>query len=243
MDSDVLIRAENLSFSYHDGTRALENISFELKSGDKIGLLGPNGAGKSTLIRLLNGTLEGQGKIYFKNTELNRKHIKQLHKHVGVVFQNPDDQLFCPTIYEDVAFGPVNLQLPEAEIKKRVKSALGEVGLEGYEHRSSFHLSYGERKSASIATIISMNPDVYIFDEPSSNLDPYHRRKIIKFIQKLKKTILIATHDLDLVLDTCDKIIIVNKGKLVTTGGLEMLKNEKLLSANNLELPMRYQQG
>jgi cobalt/nickel transport system ATP-binding protein len=164
-----------------------------------------------------------------------------LHKKVGVVFQNPDDQLFCPTIFEDVAFGPLNLRLPEQEIKERVHHALNTVGLAGFEQRSSFHLSFGERKSASLATVLAMKPIVYIFDEPSANLDPFHRRKIITFIQQLNNTILIATHDLDLVLDTCNQLLLLNRGKLIKRGDLQLLQNKTLLTQNKLELPLRYQ--
>jgi cobalt/nickel transport system ATP-binding protein len=236
-----MIQLYNLSYTYPDGTQALDRITFALEKGTKTAILGPNGAGKSTLIRLLNGTIIGDGRILIDRMEISKKSRTELHQKVGVVFQNPDDQLFCPTIFEDVAFGPLNLQLSEQEIKKRVRDALNTVGLAGYEQRSSFHLSFGERKSASLATVLAMKPLIYIFDEPSANLDPFHRRKIITFIQKLNKTILIATHDLDLVLDTCNNIVLLNKGKLIKCGDLHLLKDETLLTQNKLELPLRYQ--
>ena len=236
-----MIRIQNLSYTYPDGTQALKGISFILETGSKTAILGPNGAGKSTLIRLLNGTIIGQGQITIDGMGISKKTLLELHKKVGVVFQNPDDQLFCPTIFEDVAFGPLNLQLSEEEINGRVKKALQFVGLAGYEKRSSFHLSFGERKSASIATVLAMQPLIYIFDEPSSNLDPFHRRKIIEFIRQLDKTVLVATHDLDLVLDTCKEILLLNRGKLIKQGDLHMLKDKELLQQNKLELPLRYQ--
>lgn len=236
-----MIHVQNLSYTYPDGTKALEGVSFSINTGCKAAILGPNGAGKSTLIRLLNGTMVGEGQIVIDSVEISKKTISELHQKVGVVFQNPDDQLFCPTIFEDVAFGPLNLGLSEREISMRVNEALQEVGLTGYEQRSSFHLSFGERKSACLATVLAMKPLIYIFDEPSSNLDPFHRRRIIEFIQRLDKTVLVATHDLDLVLDTCTDILLLNRGQLVTRGDLDMLKDRTLLQQNNLELPFRYQ--
>jgi cobalt/nickel transport system ATP-binding protein len=236
-----MIEVDALRYTYPDGTVALDGIGFTLEAGSKTALLGPNGAGKSTLIRLLNGTISGAGRIVIDQIEISKKNRSQLHKKVGVVFQNPDDQLFCPTIFEDVAFGPVNLGLTQDDIAHRVRQALAAVGLEGFENRSSFHISFGERKSASIATVVAMQPKIYIFDEPSSNLDPFHRRKIIQFIRKLNCTLLIATHDLDLVLDTCQQILLLNQGKLITSGNLDLLKDEKLLKQNKLELPLRYQ--
>jgi len=236
-----MIQVHNLSYAYPDGTQAIKRITFTLEKGSKTAILGPNGAGKSTLIRLLNGTITGDGRISIDTIEISKKNRTELHQNVGVVFQNPDDQLFCPTIFEDVAFGPLNLHLSEQEIKKRVRDALNAVGLAGYEQRSSFHLSFGERKTASLATVLAMKPLVYIFDEPSANLDPFHRRKIIQFIQKLNNTILVATHDLDLVLDTCNQILLLNKGKLIKRGDLHLLKDKTLLTQNKLELPLRYQ--
>jgi cobalt/nickel transport system ATP-binding protein len=236
-----MIQVQNLSFAYPDGTQAIKKISFKLEEGSKTALLGPNGAGKSTLIRLLNGTMSGTGQIKIGPMEVSKSTRSELHKKVGVVFQNPDDQLFCPTIFEDIAFGPLNLQLSPQEINKRVIEALNIVGLAGYEQRSSFHLSFGERKAASLATVLAMKPLIYIFDEPSSNLDPFHRRKIIEFIQQLDKTVLVATHDLDLVLETCTNILLLNNGELVKSGKLHLLRNEELLKQNKLELPLRFQ--
>jgi cobalt/nickel transport system ATP-binding protein len=222
---------------------ALDGISFQIQQGEKVAIIGPNGAGKSTLIFLLNGTLNGSGNIWIDDEKIDPKKVASLHKKIGVVFQNPDDQLFCPTLYDDVAFGPLNLGLGPEEINRRVLAALALVGLEGYENRSNLNLSFGERKSASLATVLAMQPDIYIFDEPSSNLDPFQRRKIINQIIKLNKTILIATHDLDLVAETCTGILLLNKGKLIRQGGIDLVRDKVLLESNHLELPYRFAHG
>jgi cobalt/nickel transport system ATP-binding protein len=241
MTGDTLLDVRDLSYHYPNGAQALESITFQVKVQDRLALIGPNGAGKSTLILLLNGILRGSGTIHLLNSRGENEQQELLHKRIGVVFQNPDDQLFCPTLYDDVAFGPLNLGLAREEIDHRVRTALAQVDLQGFEDKSTLNMSFGERKIASLATILAMRPEIYIFDEPSSNLDPYHRRKIIEHIQGLTETLLIATHDLDLVLETCTRILILNKGRIVAGGGLELLADEPLLKRNNLELPYRYQ--
>jgi cobalt/nickel transport system ATP-binding protein len=235
-----MLKVTDLTYRYPNGTLALDKVSFEVQTNDKLAIIGPNGAGKSTLIFMLNGTITGSGSMWLDDQSINSQNQNTLHRRIGVVFQNPDDQLFCPTLYDDVAFGPLNLGLPKAEIDRRVSAALTQVGLQGREKSSTLALSFGERKSASLATILAMQPEIYILDEPSSNLDPYHRRKIIDYINELPKTVLIATHDLDLVLETCSKVIILNEGRVKAMGGLEILGNEHLLRQNNLELPNRY---
>jgi cobalt/nickel transport system ATP-binding protein len=235
-----MLKVADLSYRYPNGTLALDQVSFQMRAGEKLAIIGPNGAGKSTLIFLLNGILSGSGKIWIADQLINSKNQDILHQKVGVVFQNPDDQLFCPTLYDDVAFGPLNLGLTRAEIDARVADALTRVGLQGRESDSTLTLSFGERKSASLATILAMRPEILIFDEPSSNLDPYHRRIIIDYINELTRTVLIASHDLDLVLDTCTNVLILNKGRVITMGGLELLGDETLLKQNYLELPGRY---
>ncbi len=235
-----MLRVTDLTYRYPNGTLALDQVSFQIKANDKLAIIGPNGAGKSTLIFVLNGILSGSGNIWLDDQFIDPKNQHILHQKVGVVFQNPDDQLFCPTLYDDVAFGPLNLGLSKEEIDLRVAEALFRVGLRGRENDSTLTLSFGERKSASLATILAMRPELYIFDEPSSNLDPYHRRIIIDYINGLSKTVLIATHDLDLVLETCSKVLILNKGRVITMGGIELLQDEPLLKQNYLELPGRY---
>ena len=238
----LAVKTENLSYSYPDGTSALQEISIAVREGEKIAIIGPNGSGKSTLITLLNGVRQGKGLLEILGLSLNRQNLKQIKQWVGVVFQNPDDQLFCPTIFEDVSFGPLNQGLSAGEVRQRVDTALQSVGLEGYEKRSSFHLSFGERKLASLATVVAMDPRIIALDEPTSNLDLSHRRKIIRWLQKKSHTIILTTHDLDMVLETCQRVLILNKGRIVADGhSQELLKDRIILEQNDLELPLRMQ--
>ncbi|MFZ0391874.1 MAG: ABC transporter ATP-binding protein [Calditrichia bacterium] len=241
---NTAIEAKQLSFSYPDGTTALREVSLRIAYGEKVAVIGPNGSGKSTLLTLLNGIRRGTGLLKIAGMEPVRRHLAEIRKNVGLVFQNPDDQLFCPTIFEDVAFGPLNLGMPAAEVREHVRQALAQVGLTGYEKRSSFHLSYGERKLASLATVLAMNPPLIVMDEPTSNLDPAHRRKIIRWIQGSRRTFIITSHDLDMVLETCSRVILLNRGKIVAEGEVSaILQNEPLLSENSLELPLMLQQA
>jgi cobalt/nickel transport system ATP-binding protein len=238
----IAISLENVHYVYPDHTLAIDGINIQIGQGEKVSFIGPNAAGKSTLIMLLNGVLKGEGEIKIFGTEINDKSASEIKSKIGIVFQNPDDQLFSPTIYEDVAFGPINFGIPKEEVGQRVKNALNEVGLQGYEKRSSLHLSYGEKKLASIATILSSNPDIIALDEPTSNLDPFHRRKIIDWIKRSNRTVLVATHDLDMVADTVKRAIILRKGSISWDGKVEdLFANQKLLEENCLELPLSLQ--
>ncbi|GAB4366225.1 MAG: ABC transporter ATP-binding protein [Calditrichia bacterium] len=242
INSRVILKAENLSYRYPDKTLAIDNISFTLREGQKLAVIGPNGSGKSTLLTLLNGVRRGEGYLEVFGYPVKKENLEKIKKWVGLIFQNPDDQLFCPTIFEDVAFGPLNLGLFPDEVARRVKAALHNVGLVGYEERSSFHLSYGERKLASIATVLAMHPRLLAMDEPTSNLDLAHRRKIIRWIQESTQSFIITTHDLDMALQTCSRVILLNRGKIVRDGlAEEILLDEKLLEENDLELPLSKQ--
>ena len=182
--SNFAISLRNVRFEYPDKKLAIDGLSFKVAAGEKLAFIGPNAAGKSTLIMLLNGVLKGEGEIEIFGIKVSKKTDNQIKSRIGIVFQNPDDQLFCPTVYEDVAFGPQNFGFSKEDIDTRVKRALSEVGLQDYEQRSSLNLSYGEKKLISIATVLATNPDIIALDEPTSNLDPYHRRKIINWINK-----------------------------------------------------------
>ena len=233
---------KNVSYVYPDGTPALNDINLEIIMGEKTAVIGPNGAGKSTLLQLFNGIKRGIGKINIFEYSLEEENLKHIKTLVGLVFQNPDDQLFCPKIFDDVAFGPLNLGLPDTEIEKRVAEALTNVGLEGFEQRSSLHLSYGERKLAAMASILSLKPRLIAMDEPTSNLDPLHRRKIIHWLQKSDLTCVITTHDLDMVVETCQTVILLNRGQVIAHGNIEdILRNKNLLESNDLELPLKWQ--
>ncbi len=236
------VKAADLSFQYPDGTRALTGLNFQVAAGEKAAVIGPNGSGKSTLMTLLNGVKQGSGALEIFGLPLRRENLARIKQLAGLVFQNPDDQLFCPTIFEDVAFGPLNMGLSPDEVKTAVAAALSDVGLEGYEQRSSFHLSFGERKLASIATVLAMHPQLIVMDEPTSNLDLAHRRKIINWIQASDRTIILTSHDLDMILATCERVMILNDGKLQADGPVrQILSDAGLLGRHDLELPLTFQ--
>lgn len=234
------IQVENVQFTYPDGREVLKGISCTINKGEKVALIGPNGAGKSTFMSLLNGvSLVKQGKVSISGLEVRKDNLKQIRRKIGIVFQDPDDQLFCPTVYDDVAFGPLNLGLPRGDIQQRVDEALETVGLKGYEQRSSFHLSFGERKRLALATVLSYQPDILVFDEPSTNMDPLNRRKLIDWLKKSDKTVLLCTHDLDIALDVCDRCLVLSGGHFVADGpASKILYDRELLEANHLELPL-----
>jgi cobalt/nickel transport system ATP-binding protein len=237
------LRIENLTFTYDGKKNVLEGISLDILKGEKVALIGPNGAGKSTFITMLNGIRTGTGSIEINGNEVLTKNLRKVRSEIGIVFQSPDDQLFCPTVFDDIAFGPLNYGLNKEVINERVSEALENVGLKNYENRVIHELSFGEKKLVSIATVLSMQPSIIAFDEPTSNLDPLHRRKVINWINsKEDLTILLATHDLDMVIDTCDRVIILSGGVVAADGTVEeILTNKELLEANNLELPLSKQ--
>jgi cobalt/nickel transport system ATP-binding protein len=239
---EMALVVRDLSYHYPDKTPGIKGISFQVREFEKVAIVGPNGSGKSTLLTLLNGVRRGKGEITIFGLPIEDKNLTEIKKIVGLVFQNPDDQLFCPTIFEDIAFGPLNLGLSTEEVRSRVEMALEGVGLTNYGSRSSFHLSYGERKLASIATVLSMDPQIIAFDEPTSNLDLAHRRKIINWLKQNNKTILLTTHDLDMAMETCERVILLNSGKIVADGDVnQILRDKELLEKNELELPISLQ--
>jgi cobalt/nickel transport system ATP-binding protein len=236
-----VIEIKDLSYVYPDGTEALRDISLEVSEGESLGIIGPNGAGKSTLLLHLNGILGGDGYIRIFGLEVNDKNLAWVRSKVGLVFQDPDNQLFMPTVFDDVSFGPINMKLPKSEVENSVDEALKEVDMLKVIRRPSHHLSFGEKKRVSIATVLSMKPQILALDEPSSNLDPKHRRNLINFLKNLKLTKIIATHDLDLVLETCLRVALIDKGKIIAIGDtLEVLKNKSLLEAHDLEMPYSF---
>ncbi len=214
----VIIEVQNLHFTYPDGREALCGVSLQVMAGEKVALVGPNGAGKSTLMLTLVGLLKGKGTIRILGEELNDGNVRHLRAKVGLVFQDPDDQLFSPTVFDDVAFGPIYAGLPEAEVRRRVAWALKQVGLEDFERRLSHHLSTGEKKRAAIATVLAMEPEVLLLDEPSAGLDPRARRRLIEVLRALPQTMLVATHDLGLVAELLPRTVVMNGGKVVADG-------------------------
>jgi len=233
-----IIEIKNLNYSYPDQTSALADVSFDVFEGDNLGIIGPNGAGKSTLLLHLNGIFKNGGHIKIAGLDINDANLLQIRRRVGVVFQDPENQLFMPTVFEDVAFGPISMGLPEGEVKKAVAAALKAVDMSEASKRLSHHLSFGEKKRISIATVLSMNPEILVLDEPSSNLDPKHRRDLINLLKGLKLTKIIATHDLELVLEVCSRVVLLDKGQKVVEGDvLDVLSNKALLETHSLELP------
>ncbi len=210
-----IIRIEHLTYVYPDGRKAIDDINFHVSQGDKVALVGPNGAGKSTLLLHLNGILRGKGMIQIAGIEINDRTIKQVRSRVGIIFQNPDDQLFSPTVFDDVAYGPIYQGFPESSVRVKVNQALEQVNLPGFEDRVSYHLSLGEKKRIAIASVLSMQPDILVLDEPTAGLDPAGRRRIIQLLKDLPQTMLVASHDLPLVESLCSRTILINRGKLV----------------------------
>jgi len=234
-DGDVL-KVHDLHFSYPDGHSALHGVSLKLCEGDKVALVGPNGAGKSTLMLHLNGILNGHGEIEVGGRLLTRDNLPAIRAMVGLVFQNPDDQLFSPTVFEDVAFGPLHMGLPEDEVRARVDAALEAVRMTAYKDRLSHHLSVGEKKRIAIATVLSMKPSLLVLDEPSAGLDPRARRTLINLLRELPITMLVSTHDMKLVQELFPRTIIMDEGRVVADGlTMEILEDEALLSAHGLE--------
>ncbi len=236
------IDVSGVYFNYPLGHEVLKGVSFQVGFGEKVAIIGPNGAGKSTLMSLFNGMLMPEhGMVSIDGLAVNRRNLIKVRRKVGMVFQDPDDQLFCPTVYDDVAFGPVNLGLPKDEISLRVKEALRLVGLSGFDDRSSFHLSFGERKRLAMATVLSYQPEILVFDEPSTNMDPASRRKLIEWLNNSDKTIILCTHDLDIALEVCDRCLLLSGGRIVADDtACSVLSDQELLGANRLELPVSF---
>lgn len=236
-NGDVLSVAD-LHFHYPDGHVALHGVSLKLCEGEKVALVGPNGAGKSTLMLHLNGILAGDGDLSIAGLNIEPDNLPAIRAMVGVVFQNPDDQLFSPTVFEDVAFGPLHMGLPEGEVRARVDEALEMVRMCSYRERLSHHLSVGEKKRIAIATVLSMRPQILVLDEPSAGLDPRARRGLINLLHELPITMLVSTHDLRMVQELFPRMIIMDEGKIVADGPTaELMENETLLEAHGLEKP------
>jgi cobalt transport protein ATP-binding subunit len=236
------IELASLSYHYHDGTEALRGVSFQIAPGECVALLGPNGSGKSTLLLHLNGILpddhDANGAVKIAGQTVTRGNVESIRRQVGLVFQDPDDQLFCPTVAEDVAFGPQQLGIPDAEIKSRVQQALSQVGLPDFGHRATHHLSHGEKRRVCLAGVLACNPTVLVLDEPTSGLDPRGRREFKALARQLPGTKLIATHDLEMVVELCPRSIVLDRGSVVADGPtVKLLNDEALMLAHGLEKP------
>jgi cobalt/nickel transport system ATP-binding protein len=237
-DAPPAVAVRDLSFTYTDGRPALSHVTFEVGRGEKVALVGPNGAGKSTLMLHLNGILGARGEVTVNGLPVTAANIGQVRALVGLVFQNPDDQLFSPTVYEDVAFGPLHMGMPEATVGERVADALARVGMHEFGPRLSHHLSVGEKKRIAIATVLAMAPALLVLDEPSAGLDPRARRKLIALLRDLPLTMLVATHDMALVRDLLPRMMVMDGGRIVADGSTEALfRDVAFLETHGLERP------
>lgn len=236
------IEITNLKYRYHDGTEALCGVSFQITAGECVALLGPNGSGKSTLLLHLNGIFpdkhNGNGSVKIFDEAVAEKTLERIRRRVGLVFQDPDDQLFCPTVEEDVAFGPQQLGLNGTEISTRVRRALAQVGLPDFAHRATHHLSHGEKRRVCLAGVLACAPEILILDEPTSDLDPRGRREFKALLRQIAATKLIATHDLEFAVEMCSRAIILDAGRMVADGPVrQVLNDEALMLAHGLERP------
>ena len=233
-----MLEFRNVSFSYEPGIPVIDNLSFHIRKGETVGLIGANGAGKSTIMKLMLGLLPAQGEILVDGMPVTKQNLSVIRQKIGFVLQDSDNQMFMPTVYEDMIFGPRNYGLSREEADARVDRVLRELGLENLKHRHNHKISGGEKRMAAIATILAMEPEMIVMDEPSTALDPVNRRRVISTINSRKETKLIASHDLDMILDTCQRVILLNHGRIVADGEAEtILRDQALLEANRMELP------
>ena len=233
-----MIEFQNVSFSYDGEGPVVENLSFTIQDGESVGLIGANGAGKSTIMKLLLGLLSGKGQILVDGLAVNKQNLPAIRQKIGFVLQDSDNQMFMPTVYEDMIFGPRNYGLSKEETERRVDAVLNRLGLAELKHRYNHKISGGEKRMAAIATILTMEPETILMDEPSTALDPVNRRTVINTINTLPQTKLIASHDLDMILDTCQRVILLSHGKIAADGPAErIIRDQALLEANRMELP------
>ena len=241
--SHHIVEVKGLQHTYADGTHALRGVSFRITHGESVAIVGANGAGKSTLILHLNGYLSpSAGTVRIGDIPLTKQTLPEIRRTVGMVFQDPDDQLFMPTVYEDAAFGPNNLGLPPEEVDNRVTQALLTVGVEHLKHKPPYRLSGGEKRRVAIASVLSMSPDILVMDEPTTGLDPLARRRLITLLKEFRHTKIFTSHDLDMVLDLCERTIVLHEGTVRADGPtLDIFSNEALLAECSLEKPLSMQ--
>ncbi|SKA73868.1 cobalt/nickel transport system ATP-binding protein [Clostridium sp. USBA 49] len=237
------IEVKNVHYSYPDGNKALNGIDFRINYGETVGIVGANGAGKSTLLNIILGVFfPSKGEINIGDIPLTKKNLPLIRQKVGLVFQNADDQLFMPTVYDDVAFGLRNFKLEEKEVERRVIKALQTVGILHLKDKAPYRLSEGEKRAAAIACVISMEPDILIMDEPTTSLDPKARRRLINFLKEFNHMKVIASHDMDMIWELCERTIVIKEGTIIADGlTKEILSNENLMEESSLELPLRLQ--
>ena len=237
-----VLDVRDLAFAYPDGHQALFGVDLHVHRGERVALLGPNGAGKTTLVLHLNGILTaGRGTVEVSGLPVAKQHLREIRRRVGIVFQDPDDQLFLGTVRQDVAFGPANLGLSGAELDRRVMEALEKVGMTDFVDRPPHHLSYGQRRRVAVATVLAMEPEVLVLDEPSSNLDPASRRELADILRSLDVTVLMVTHDLPYALELCERSVVLSDGRVVADGRTyDVLTDRELMRRHRLELPFGF---
>ncbi len=237
-----MLKVSNLAYAYPDGHQALYGVNLAIEQGERVAVLGPNGAGKTTLVLHLNGILEaGHGSVEVSGLPVAKPHLQEIRRRVGLVFQDPDDQLFMPTVADDVAFGPANLGLEGEELTARVERALAQVGMAEHAKRPPHHLSFGQRRRVAVATVLAMDPEILVLDEPSSNLDPASRRELADIIRSLDITVLMVTHDLPYALELCPRAVVLSAGQIVADGPTaDVLCDDALMRAHRLELPFGF---
>ncbi len=234
---ETVVEVRDLRFAYPDGVRALRGVNLTVRRGEKVALLGPNGAGKSTLLLHLNGVLRGKGQVRIAGVLLRSDNLAQTRAVVGLVFENPDDQLFSPTVLEDVAYGPLYMGLPRDEVLERARRALAQVGMAAFEERPPHHLSLGQKKRVAIATVLSMEPAILALDEPTASLDPGARRELIHLLRALPQTMIVSTHDIPLVRDLLSRTLVMDGGAIVADGETAaILSDGALLAAHGLDV-------
>ena len=240
--STPVLDVEGLAYAYPDGHQALFGVDLHVHRGERVALLGPNGAGKTTLVLHLNGILAaGAGSVRVSGLPVAKEHLQEIRRRVGVVFQDPDDQLFLGTVRADVAFGPANLGLKGAALDARVMTALEQVGMAAFADRPPHHLSFGQRRRVAVATVLAMEPEILVLDEPSSNLDPASRRELADILRSLDVTVLMVTHDLPYALELCERSVILHDGAVVADGATyDLLTDDALMASHRLELPFGF---
>jgi len=240
--STPVLDVRGLAYAYPDGHQALYGVDLTLERGERVAMLGPNGAGKTTLVLHLNGILTaGAGSVTVSGLEVGGRELREVRRRVGIVFQDPDDQLFMPTVRDDVAFGPRNLGLRGAALEAAVLRALDQVGMAEYADRPPHHLSFGQRRRVAVATVLAMEPELLVLDEPSSNLDPASRRELADIVRSLDVTVLMVTHDLPYALELCPRSVVLSGGVVVADGATAtLLADEELMTSHRLELPFGF---
>jgi len=238
------IEVQNFSYKYPDGTIALNGITLDVEYGQRLALIGPNGAGKSTLLLAITGFVRGTGRVVIDGMEITNGNLKKVRSSIGCCLENPEDQLFMPTLFDDVAFGPLNMGLNSEQVRERVTLALTEVGLAGMAERAPHHLSAGQKRAAAIATVLSMSPKIITLDEPDGSLDPRNRDNLVKLLVGLSQTLVIATCNMDFAAAVSDKAVVIDGGRVVAAGpAKQIMSDSKLMTSHGLEVPRKFING